>query len=141
MDQLYTQIESLSSQNEALSQSCLIEHEKYKGINKDLSLLSNQYNVLSSDRDNIKAEFDKTLLYYKRESELRRYYKNIIEDNKGNIRVYARIRPLSIDEIGRNDIHVIKSDLTTIKINSKSRGEKSFEFDAIFDENSTQGNF
>jgi hypothetical protein len=75
---------------------------------------------------------------YKKESTLRKQYKNELEDLKGAIRVYARVRPMAQYEIERNCSKIVDfPDETSVKVQT-SRGEKEFEFDAAFTDVSTQ---
>lgn len=75
---------------------------------------------------------------FKKESALRKKYKNELEDLKGAIRVYARCRPMAAYEIQRGSKQVVTiKDDTSLKVTT-SRGEKDFEFDAVFGPMSTQ---
>mmetsp|Transcript_16795 Transcript_16795/g.25247 ORF Transcript_16795/g.25247 Transcript_16795/m.25247 type:complete len:1631 (-) Transcript_16795:170-5062(-) len=75
---------------------------------------------------------------YKKEANLRKKYKNELEDLKGAIRVYARVRPMAQYEKDRNCECVVSfPDETSVKVQT-SRGEKEFEFDAAFTDTSTQ---
>uniref|UniRef100_H2XNC3 Kinesin-like protein n=1 Tax=Ciona intestinalis TaxID=7719 RepID=H2XNC3_CIOIN len=69
---------------------------------------------------------------YNTERVLRKKYYNMVEDMKGRIRVYCRVRPLSKTEKSNNNTNVIQSpDDYTIKVAAK-KGEKEFQFDQIF---------
>ncbi|RYH20376.1 hypothetical protein EON65_23595 [archaeon] len=75
---------------------------------------------------------------FKKESQLRKKYKNELEDLKGAIRVYARCRPMAKYELERGCKAVVDiKDETSLKLTT-SRGEKEFEFDAVFGPLSTQ---
>lgn len=75
---------------------------------------------------------------YKKEAQLRKQYKNELEDLKGAIRVYARVRPMAQYEIEKNCQKIVAfPDETSVKVQT-SRGEKEFEFDAAFTDLSTQ---
>ena len=72
------------------------------------------------------------------ESALRKKYKNELEDLKGAIRVYARCRPMARYEIDRGCATVVNfKDENSLAVAS-SRGNKEFEFDAVYDPNSRQ---
>eukprot|EP01083_Nonionella_stella_P004248 12268_1 len=77
---------------------------------------------------------------YKEAMQLKRRYFNEIQELKGNIRVYARCRPiLPIDgEDQQSVVHVL--DDTTMEINSpkNDRAPHLFTFDKIFDAQSNQ---
>ncbi len=77
------------------------------------------------------------------EIDRRKALHNQLEDLKGKIRVYVRIRPLSSSEITRNCREVlIKEDKRTCVMYKEDNGEqvKSWEFDSIFHGSSTDGN-
>eukprot|EP01039_Chlorochromonas_danica_P003382 gene3382-3707_t len=75
---------------------------------------------------------------FKKESQLRKKYKNELEDLKGAIRVFARCRPMARYEIERGCKAVVEiKDETSLRLTT-SRGEKDFEFDAVFSPTSTQ---
>ena len=75
---------------------------------------------------------------YKEESVLRKRYWNMMEDMKGKIRVYCRVRPLSKSEIERgNHICVDFPDEVTINVEGE-KGTKQFVFDQCFTPSSTQ---
>jgi DNA repair exonuclease SbcCD ATPase subunit len=75
---------------------------------------------------------------FKKETFLRKKYKNELEDLKGNIRVYARCRPFAQYELDRKCAACVTfPDDSTVKVVT-SRGEKVFEFDTAFTPTSTQ---
>jgi chromosome segregation ATPase len=75
---------------------------------------------------------------FKKESQLRKKYKNDLEDLKGAIRVYARCRPMAKYELERGCKTVVDiKDESSMKLIT-SRGEKEFDFDAVFSATSTQ---
>lgn len=75
---------------------------------------------------------------FKKETMLRKKYKNELEDLKGAIRVYARCRPMAKYELEKGCRQVVQfKDETSMKLIT-SRGEKEFEFDAVFSPASTQ---
>jgi chromosome segregation ATPase len=75
---------------------------------------------------------------FKKESQLRKKYKNDLEDLKGAIRVYARCRPMAKYELERGCKTVVDiKDENSMKLIT-SRGEKEFDFDAVFSATSTQ---
>lgn len=91
----------------------------------------------------------------KQEEQLRRFLHNKLQELKGNIRVFCRIKPeLNTDKVFNHKIHSLlesldlKESLTITEPNSntnKSPMKKNvpknytFSFDKIFDENSTNG--
>jgi len=77
---------------------------------------------------------------YRKETSKNRKLYNEIQDLKGNIRVYCRVRPLSQEEVNSEEISAIgfpESDVLSI-INPISSQSKSFEFEKVFDPNSSQ---
>jgi DNA repair exonuclease SbcCD ATPase subunit len=86
----------------------------------------------------MKKEVTDLTAQYKKESNLRKKYKNELEDLKGAIRVYARVRPFAKYEIERDcQTCVSFPDETSVTVQT-ARGEKEFEFDAAFRDTSTQ---
>ena len=77
---------------------------------------------------------------YNSERILRKKYYNMLEDMKGKIRVYCRVRPLSkTEKSNKNKSAVTALDDYTVKVTS-SRGDKEFQFDQIFTESHSQEN-
>ena len=76
---------------------------------------------------------------YKKEMRLRKVYYNQIQDLKGNIRAYCRVRPISDQELtgGHKDIttYPTEDEVRVVDQNGKIKG---FEFDAVFQPTSTQ---
>lgn len=88
----------------------------------------------------VEREAELTLIQeqFKKETFLRKKYKNELEDLKGNIRVYARCRPFAQYEIEKKcGSCVTFPDDSSVKVTT-SRGEKLFEFDTAFTPSSTQ---
>lgn len=78
---------------------------------------------------------------FEREQQLRKRYHNRLQEAKGAIRVYARVRPISQREVDLNDqVAIEKQDAFSLKIRfpSSTKDPKSYIFDSIFDERSTQ---
>ncbi|XP_076817238.1 uncharacterized protein LOC143462825 isoform X1 [Clavelina lepadiformis] len=76
---------------------------------------------------------------YNTERVLRKKYYNMVEDMKGKIRVYCRVRPLSSTEKANKNKYAVQTpDDYTIKIEMNRGGLKEFQFDQIFAENSSQ---
>ena len=75
---------------------------------------------------------------YKEAMQLKRKYFNQVQELRGNIRVYARCRPiLPID--GDNQQSIIKFlDDDTLEITNDDKAPQLFTFDKVFDTNSTQ---
>jgi len=82
---------------------------------------------------------------YNKEVVLRRKYFNEIQELKGSIRVYCRIRPLLQNEIDKNytmKVHAVDNFKVNIEKNKENDRNKSykktFEFDRVFPIKSTQ---
>merc|ERR1712137_203568 len=72
------------------------------------------------------------------EQTLRKRYHNELQDLKGAVRVYARIRPFIERERGMK-VGIRKVDPFSVQLSAKDkRAAKSFGFDSVFDEHSTQ---
>jgi DNA replication protein DnaC len=83
-------------------------------------------------------EYDLLAEQFKKETTLRKKYKNELEDLKGAIRVYARCRPMAKYELEKGCKSVVDiKDETSLRVVT-TRGDKDFEFDAVFGDNSTQ---
>ena len=78
---------------------------------------------------------------YNKEYEERKKLHNVIQELKGNIRVYMRCRPPSkreIDEIGEDAVCVSYPASGEVRVMNEKNREKTWEFDEVFDFNSTQ---
>ena len=78
---------------------------------------------------------------YQKEVRLRRKYFNELQELRGNIRVYCRARPIIKKEInaGQTELSIKNLDKYTITLKSHgNKREKKFEFDRIFNMQSTQ---
>ena len=76
---------------------------------------------------------------YREEQTLRKRYWNALEDLKGKIRVYARVRPVSQSELDRgNKVIVSFPDEATIDLDTGAKGHKQFVYDRSFGMTTTQ---
>ncbi|XP_008782799.2 kinesin-like protein KIN-14I isoform X1 [Phoenix dactylifera] len=76
---------------------------------------------------------------YKEEQILRKRYYNMIEDMKGKIRVYCRLRPLNEKEIATKEKSVINSiDEFTVAHPWKDDKSKQHIYDHVFDQTASQ---
>jgi len=63
----------------------------------------------------------------------RRKLHNVVEDMKGSIRVFCRVRPLSSREKGLKDYEITHAvDSTTIEIRVEKQDKQEFVFDSVF---------
>ncbi|CAE8592400.1 unnamed protein product [Polarella glacialis] len=87
-----------------------------------------------------KKKTDEFAEAFAKEQVLRKRYHNQMQDMKGAIRVFARIRPQVAREAG-DKVGVRKLDAFSMEVDDKrdvKQPAKNFNFDAIFDEHSTQ---
>jgi hypothetical protein len=86
----------------------------------------------------LNGNYDVMETKYKEEVIVRKKLHNDIEDMKGKIRVYCRIRPMSETEIKKEtkECTSLKDDVT-LKLQTKL-GIKEFTYDSVFGSNSTQ---
>ncbi|CAN6229960.1 unnamed protein product [Urochloa humidicola] len=76
---------------------------------------------------------------YKQEQVLRKRYYNTIEDMKGKIRVFCRLRPLNHKELSLEEKNIVCSpDEFTIAHPWKDDKSKQHLYDRVFDANATQ---
>ncbi|XP_009415372.2 kinesin-like protein KIN-14I isoform X4 [Musa acuminata AAA Group] len=76
---------------------------------------------------------------YKEEQILRKRYYNMIEDMKGKIRVFCRLRPLNEKEIAEGQKQIIVSpDEFTIAHPWKDEKSKQHIYDCVFDQSASQ---
>lgn len=93
---------------------------KIKAVNDDLSFMTAKYH---------------------KEFEERKKLHNLIQELKGNIRVYMRCRPPSkreIDEMGEDAVCVSYPGQGEVRVMNEKNREKTWEFDEVFDFNSKQ---
>ncbi|KAL5557375.1 hypothetical protein UlMin_039611 [Ulmus minor] len=85
------------------------------------------------------AQLAEMEVLYKEEQLLRKRYFNTIEDMKGKIRVYCRLRPLSEKEMAEKERDVLTTlDEFTVEHRWRDEKLKQHTYDRIFDGNATQ---
>ncbi|CAM8989251.1 unnamed protein product [Rhodiola kirilowii] len=120
----------------AALQKNLQELEELREMKQDIDRKNEQTAAILKMQGNQLAELE-TL--YKEEQVLRKRYFNTIEDMKGKIRVYCRVRPLNEKEIAENDKSVLSStDEFTVEHPWRDEKAKQHIYDRVFDGNSTQ---
>lgn len=98
--------------------------EDFKKMKKEVKILNKDYGVME--------------VKYKEELKKRKKLHNMIEDMKGKIRVFCRVRPMNKKEKDMDcETCMDVEDEMTMKVTTKN-GPKKFNFDSIFGENSTQ---
>ncbi|CAL8070982.1 unnamed protein product [Calicophoron daubneyi] len=127
LDDKDEEIESLKQQLRDLGKQCTegrIKAEASLQLDEQLQTLMEENKILSD--------------HYRTEQVLRKKYYNIIEDMKGKIRVYCRLRPITPAEESRKcSIAAIAGDEYTISIKGPN-GHQFFQFDRVFDEKCSQ---
>ncbi|XP_056696492.1 kinesin-like protein KIN-14E isoform X2 [Spinacia oleracea] len=153
---LKLRISELEKRLEGLRRDLEMAETKLAAKESDLSVLQNSLKELEELRE-MKADIDRKNeqtasilklqaaqlaeleMLYKEEQSLRKRYFNTIEDMKGKIRVYCRVRPLSAKEKADKDKNiVITSDEFTIEHPWKEEKAKQHIYDHVFDGNATQ---
>lgn len=74
---------------------------------------------------------------YEKEVKLRKFYFNMVQELKGNIRVYVRIRPSAPSELA-GGYKVVVNAINKEEMEVEGDPPKKFEFDTVFGANSTQ---
>lgn len=88
-----------------------------------------------------KQEIDSAKLKYRREMLERKKLHNMIQELKGNIRVYMRCRPPTEKErqqFGDDSLCVSFPGPGEVKVFNEKNREKSWEFEEVFDTNTKQ---
>ncbi|XP_041957219.1 kinesin-like protein KIN-14E [Alosa sapidissima] len=94
--------------------------------------------LLQSELKQLKEEHRKTVENYTAERTMRKKYYNMVENMKGKIRVFCRIRPMNRTEIARGDSTIVsRLDEYSITVET-ARGQREFQFDRIFDTQCSQ---
>ncbi|KAH6938465.1 hypothetical protein HPB50_009413 [Hyalomma asiaticum] len=86
----------------------------------------------------LKAENQRLLDSYNAERVLRKKYYNMVEDMKGKVRVYCRVKPLTTDEENKDTLSVIDATDDYTLVVHAPRGDKEFTFDRVFMPHHTQ---
>ncbi|KAK7934228.1 hypothetical protein WMY93_005124 [Mugilogobius chulae] len=94
--------------------------------------------VLQDEMKLAKEEKIKIIENYTSERTLRKKYYNMIEDMKGKIRVFCRIRPVNQTEAAQNSAVVVEK-IDDFSVNAETpRGPREFQFDKVFSAEATQ---
>ena len=100
--------------------------------------MKTEFNEISQDNENLKNQ--RMILEVKIRNEIshRKILHNMVEDMKGKVRVYCRVRPLSKSEIDKSCKAIVTVlDDFNIKLETKN-GPKKFSYDSCFGPNTTQ---
>lgn len=108
--------------------------------NREQEDMKEEFKVMKSKLKTALEDKEIMATKYKNEQVKRKQLHNQMEDIKGSIRVYARIRPLTSSESGdpeKAHISVSTEDNMSVMVETKN-GRKTFNFDSCFDPDSTQ---
>lgn len=149
------QIGVLTEQSAVLNDQLNEQEEQMKGMQKEKKKMQKRLDELeqvSGDVDKLKKEnklmskelkvatkeMETAEVKYKEEVKKRKKLHNQIEDMKGKIRVFCRVRPMNEREVSGNMGNVTNiPDEMTIQLATKN-GNKSYHFDNVFGPESTQ---
>ena len=111
----------------------------------ELKVVANRV-VEAEEKEKIAKELrEKYERQYKVEIGLRKRYWNMLEDAKGKVRVYARIRPLSVKELeleeedGHSKVDLVDETKVRLMMNFGEKGENAREEEKVFEYNSCFG--
>ncbi|QCD81841.1 kinesin-like protein KIN-14E isoform X2 [Vigna unguiculata] len=117
-------------------QNNLKELEELREMKEDIDRKNEQTAAILKMQGAQLAEME-TL--YKEEQVLRKRYFNVIEDMKGKIRVYCRLRPLNEKEIAEKERKALTAvDEFTVEYPWKDDKPKQYIYDRVFDAVATQ---
>lgn len=115
--------------------------EKYAEAAGQTKALKEKASILKQHLKEATAELDIVSTKYKEEQVKRKKLLNELEDIKGKVRVYARIRPFTRNEktdADKAQPTVTITDETSLEVGTQKNRMKQYNFDAVFGPNSTQ---
>ena len=113
--------------------------ESLKKDSENAAELSEQVKTLTKDNTKMKKELDGFDTKFREEQTKRKNLLNELEDMKGKIRVYARIRPFSKTEKEDPDKFVDCYEIPdTMTLTIPGRITNNYNFDSVFGPDSTQ---
>ncbi|XP_042014112.1 kinesin-like protein KIN-14I [Salvia splendens] len=117
-------------------QNNLRELEELREMKEDIDRKNEQTATILKMQGAQLAEIE---AFYKEEQIMRKRYFNMIEDMKGKIRVYCRLRPLSNKEIFERERDALRNiDEFTVEHSWKDDKLKQHLYDRVFDGHATQ---
>ncbi|KAF3851088.1 hypothetical protein F7725_012860 [Dissostichus mawsoni] len=123
--------DAVAELEDILGQGTVRTTEGVKSVGQQLLLLQDQLKQ-------VKDEKKKIIDNYTSERTMRKKYYNMVEDMKGKIRVFCRIRPLSRTEDAQGGaIAVEKIDDFSVSVDTP-RGPREFQFDKVFTAEASQ---
>ena len=137
MAELEQQLKDALKENKELQ----IKVEKFSVIAGEAATLATKCNTLKQNLKEAMVELDVLTDKYKKEQKIRKALNNELEDMKGKVRVYARVRPLSktelADEVHRNVCTNIIDEFS-VHVGKEKNRIKEYNFDTVFGPDSTQ---
>eukprot|EP00063_Salmo_salar_P041317 XP_014016152.1 PREDICTED: kinesin-like calmodulin-binding protein [Salmo salar] len=114
------------------------ELDEILGKGEGMKSVGQQLLLLQDQLKQVREENRKVVENYTSERTMRKKYYNMVEDMKGKIRVFCRIRPMSRAEAAQGGaIAVGRLDDYSVTVET-SRGPREFQFDRVFSGESSQ---
>jgi len=155
---LQKKVDAASGKDEKIISCCKAMFKKFQSVRKHLgvirSLKLNELDEMNEWVPSFQEMLDKTLGFnvklvtdtmekYKKELSLRRKYFNLVQELRGNIRVFCRVRPLLRWEIDKglgSCIHFPHAEDFILEVPSKDAigGKFVFEYDRVYKPNAQQ---
>ncbi|KAK2837522.1 hypothetical protein Q5P01_014734 [Channa striata] len=115
-----------------------VGQESTRGNTEGAKSVGQQFLVLQDQLKQVKEEKKKIIENYTSERTMRKKYYNMVEDMKGKIRVFCRIRPVSRTEAAQGGTTVVeKIDDYSVTVETP-RGPREFLFDKVFSGDASQ---
>ncbi|KAJ0067567.1 hypothetical protein NL108_008570 [Boleophthalmus pectinirostris] len=126
-----SECDAISELEDILGQGTVQTLEGVKGFAEKFITLQDEMKLM-------KEEKKKLIENYTSERTLRKKYYNTVEDLKGKIRVFCRIRPVNQTEAAQGSAAVVeKIDDYSVNVETP-RGPREFQFDQVFSAEATQ---
>uniref|UniRef100_A0A671W4L5 Si:dkey-96l17.6 n=1 Tax=Sparus aurata TaxID=8175 RepID=A0A671W4L5_SPAAU len=123
--------DAVSELEDILGRGTIQTTEGVKSVGQQLLLLQDQLKQ-------VKEENKKIIENYTSERAMRKKYYNMVEDMKGKIRVFCRIRPVNRTEVAQGGaVAVEKIDDYSVTVETP-RGQREFQFDKVFSAEASQ---
>ncbi|XP_067376493.1 uncharacterized protein si:dkey-96l17.6 [Channa argus] len=124
--------------DQASEQEDNVGQESIRGNTEGGKSVGQQFLLLQDQLKQVKEEKKKIIENYTSERTMRKKYYNIVEDMKGKIRVFCRIRPVSRTMAAQGGTIVVeKIDDYSVTVET-SRGPREFLFDKVFSGDASQ---
>lgn len=132
LGELHSQLQKQKADMVALKSQVMIQNQQFPVLAKQLTdkitqRVQKQTDAMAGVVEN-----------YKREMKERKRLFNLVQELKGNIRVLCRVRPISKNELSTGSKMICKFTNEEITLAGEKGKMKTWEFDRVFDMNSTQ---